>query len=62
MRNNFFLINVYKKPSVKAKVVTQLIYGDNFKKIKNTGNWLKIKNNLDNYIGYIKKKKLFQIS
>jgi hypothetical protein len=56
VRNNFFLINVYKKPSVKAKVVTQLIYGDNFKKIKNTGNWLKIKNNLDNYIGYIKKK------
>ena len=57
MQNNFFLINVYKKPSVKAEIVTQLIYGDNFKIIKNIRSWLKIKNNLDNYIGYIKRKK-----
>ena len=35
--NNFSVINLYKKPSVKSEVVTQMIYGESFsisKKIK----------------------------
>ena len=57
MRNNLSVLNVYKTKSVKSEVVTQLLYGDTFKKLKKTGSWLKIKNNLDNYKGYIKNKK-----
>ena len=36
--------------------MTQLLYGDTFKKLKKNGAWLKIKNDKDNYIGYIKDK------
>ena len=57
MRSNLSSINVYKKTSVKSGVVTQLLYGDTFKKIKKKGTWIKIKNNIDHYKGYIKKKK-----
>ena len=35
--------------------MTQLLYGDSFKIIKKTGYWIKIKNNLDGYVGFIKK-------
>ena len=57
MRSNLPLINVYRKKSKKSDVVTQLLYGDSFKKILLTGSWIKIKNNSDNYTGYIKKNK-----
>ena len=57
MRNNLSLINIYKKKSIKSEIVTQLLYGDTFKKLKKVGTWLKIKNDSDNYIGYIKYKK-----
>ena len=57
MRSNRSVINVYKKNNIKSEVVTQLLYGDNFKKIKQSGSWIKIKNNLDNYKGYIKNKR-----
>jgi len=33
------------------------LYGDTFKKLKITKSWLKIKNNSDNYIGYIINKR-----
>ena len=56
MRSNNFITNVYKKNNTKSEVVTQLLYGDTFKKIKKSGLWFKIKNDLDHYIGYIKKK------
>ena len=59
MRSNYSVINVYKKKNIKSEVVTQLLYGDTFKKIKKIGNWIKIKNDLDNYKGYIKNKKFF---
>lgn len=48
-------INVYKKNNIKSGVVTQLLYGDNFKIIKKKGSWIKIKNNKDKYKGFIKK-------
>ena len=57
MRNNFSVINVYKKKNVKSGIVTQLLYGDTFKKLKKNGAWIKIKNDKDNYIGYIKNNK-----
>ena len=58
MKNNNTVINVYKIKSTKSEVVTQLLYGDTFKKIKKNGSWIRIKNDADNYKGYIKKKNL----
>ena len=57
MRNNLTFLNVYKKKTTKSEVVTQLLYGDNFKKVKQNKLWLKIKSDSDNYIGYIKNRK-----
>ena len=56
MRTNRSFINVYKKKSTKSEIVTQLLYGDTFKKLKKTGSWIRIKNDADNYKGYIKNK------
>ena len=56
MRSDNPVINVYKKNNIKSGVVTQLLYGDTFKKIKESESWFKIKNDSDNYKGYIKKK------
>ena len=56
MRNNSPVINVYKKNNIKSEIVTQLLYGDAFKKIKKTGTWIKIRNDSDNYKGYIQNK------
>ena len=55
--NNFSVINLYKKPSLKSEIVTQMIYGDSFSISKKSKKWLKIKILEDNYKGYIKNKK-----
>ena len=55
-RNNFPIVNLYKKMSLKSSIDTQLLYGDNFKVIKKLVNWKKIKIKKDGYIGYIKNK------
>ena len=60
MRNNLSFLNVYKKKTKSSKVVTQLLYGDTFKKLKQYGSWIKIKNDSDNYVGYIKNKKFLK--
>jgi len=57
VRNNLSVVNVYKKKYIKSEVVTQLLYGDTFKLLKKSESWIKIKNNSDNYIGYIKNRK-----
>ena len=57
MRSNLSVLNVYKKRNLKSEVVTQLLYGDTFKKLKRFGFWMKIRSDLDNYKGYIKNKK-----
>jgi len=57
VRSNLSVINVYNKKNIKSKLVTQLLYGETFKKIKKNESWIKIKNDSDNYKGYIKKKK-----
>ena len=55
--NNFSVINLYKKPSLKSEIVTQMIYGDSFSISKRSKKWLKIKIKEDNYKGYILNKK-----
>ena len=55
--NNFLVINLHKKPSVKSEIVTQMIYGDSFSISNKSKKWLKIKMKEDNYKGYIKNKK-----
>jgi len=57
VRNISSVINVYKKKNINSKVVTQLLYGDTFKNLKKEKSWFKIKNERDNYEGYIKKNK-----
>ena len=54
--NTFSIINLYKKPSIKSEIVTQLIYGESFSVSQKKNKWLKIKIKEDNYIGYIHRK------
>ena len=58
MKNNFFctkpVINVLLEPQKSSKVSSQLIYGEKFKIISKSKNYIKIKNFYDRYIGYIK--------
>ena len=54
--NNFALTNLYKRPSLKSEIVTQMIFGDSFFVSKKTKKWLKIKIKDDNYKGYIQNK------
>ena len=60
LTNNFSIINLYKKPSIKSEIVTQMIYGDSFSLIKKTKKWLKVKIKEDNYKGYVINKKFSQ--
>ena len=55
--NNLPVVNLYKKTSLKSKISTQLLYGDNFKVLKKFGIWKKIKIKKDGYTGYIKNSK-----
>ena len=55
--NNYSVINLYKKPSLKSEVVTQMIYVESFTISKKSKKWLKIKIKEDNYKGYILNKK-----
>ena len=48
--------NIYKNPSNKSEVVSQLIYGDSFLILKRTNRWVKIKTKEDKYYGYIQNK------
>ena len=60
MKKKFFnndVSNIYTKPNVKSEVSTQILYGEEFKILNKKKNWLKIKTNFDNYVGYIKKRK-----
>ena len=57
MKSKFPVLNVYKKRTKKSSVVTQILYGDTFKRIEQKGSWIRIKNDSDNYKGYIKNKK-----
>ena len=66
MRYNFLntsISNLYTKPSSKAEVSSQIIYGEKFKILSKKKSWVKIKTSYDNYVGFIKKnnfKKKFE--
>ena len=55
MKNNFFynflLGNINSKPSYNSETLSQILYGEKFKVLKNQKNWVKIKTDYDNYIG-----------
>ena len=55
--NNFTIINLHKKPSIKSEVVTQMIYGESFSILKRSKKWLKIKIKEDGYNGFVKNRK-----
>jgi cell wall-associated NlpC family hydrolase len=54
--NNFFFINLYKKPSTHSEIVTQIIYGESFSVSQNSRKWFKIKIKEDGYKGFIQNK------
>ena len=58
MQNNFFFLgsysNIYKKPLKTSEVISQIMYGEKFKILSKTKNWIKIKTLFDNYQGFIK--------
>ena len=60
--NNFTITNLYKKPSIKSEIVTQMIYGDSFSISKRGKKWLKIKIKEDGYNGFIKYRKYSKFS
>ena len=55
--NNYPIINLYKKPSSKSEIVTQMIFGEAFEIILKSTKWIKIKIKEDNYTGYVKRRK-----
>jgi len=63
VKNNFFnhsVANIYSKPSINSDVSSQILYGEKFKILSKKNNWVKIKTNFDNYVGFIKKNKFNQ--
>jgi gamma-D-glutamyl-L-lysine dipeptidyl-peptidase len=63
VKNNFFnnsVANINSKPSLNSEVTSQILYGEQFKILSKKKDWIKIKTNFDNYIGYIKKGKYYQ--
>ena len=62
MKNNFFrnpVGNIHLKPQTNSEVSSQILFGEKFKVLSRKKNWLKIKTNYDNYIGFIKKQNFF---
>ena len=61
MQNNFYFTgnfsNIYKKPSIKSEVTSQIIHGEKFKILAKNKNWIKIKTLFDNYKGFVKNSK-----
>ena len=55
--NNSTVTNLYKTPSIKSEVVTQMIYGDSFSISQRGKKWIKIKIKEDGYNGFIKNRK-----
>ena len=57
LTNNFSIINLFKKPSTKSEIVTQMIFGDTFSVSKRSKKWLKIKIKNDGYKGFVQNRK-----
>ena len=62
VQNNYYsiypCINIYEQPSIKSKISSQIIYGENFKILRKVKNFFEIRTSYDRYNGYIKNKKL----
>ena len=56
LTNIYPVINLYKKPSGRSEILTQMIYGDSFSILNKTRKWLKVKIKEDGYKGFIKNK------
>ena len=56
LTNNISVVNLYKKPSNRSEIVTQMIFGESFSIFKKTSRWLKIKIKEDGYRGYVRNK------
>jgi len=60
VQTNFYCnnpyINIYERPSINSKISSQIIYGEKFKILKKTKNFIKIRTFYDKYPGYIKNK------
>ena len=50
--------NIYKKPSKKSEITSQILYGEKIRILKIKNRWLRIRTFNDNYSGYIKNGKL----
>ena len=63
MKNNYIynseFSNIYERPNINSNVSTQILFGENFSILKKSRNFYKIKIDTDNYVGFIKKLKLF---
>ena len=62
LSNNYSVINLHKKPSIKSEIVTQMLYGESFSIFKKTSKWLKIKIKEDGYTGYVQNKNFSKFS
>ena len=64
MRNNFYFTDnfstIYKNPSKRSEVTSQIIYGEKFKILSKNKSWIKIKTLFDNYKGFIKNSKYIE--
>ena len=60
MINNYPIVNIYEKNSLKSKLSSQILFGEKFKILSSERGWLKVKTSYDNYIGFIKKRNFFK--
>ena len=61
VQNNYYsiypCINIYEQPSIKSKISSQIIYGENFKILRKVKNFFEIRTSYDRYHGFIKSRK-----
>ncbi|PVX52226.1 SH3 domain-containing protein [Balneicella halophila] len=55
------MIPVRYEPAEQSEMVTQLMFGDTFRVIEEDGNWLHIRNDFDNYEGWVYNRTVFQL-
>jgi hypothetical protein len=63
VKNNFLkkpVANVYSKPNSNSELASQILYGEKFEILSKKKDWFKIKNQYDNYIGFIRNIKIYK--
>ena len=58
--STYSCINIYERPSINAKISSQIIYGEKFEVLRKINSFLKIRTSYDRYTGYIKNKKFIK--